>query len=88
MNGTFAIQIEIEVENKYQKTIRVVTIVPLQQSLKNESREPGRVLGRRAQPSEKKSDCYLPGFQNPEGSREKTVTLCFYELIASGNILN
>ena len=49
-------------------------IVPLQ-PLENNSREPGRVLGRRVQPSEEKKERYLLEFQNPQVSREITETL-------------
>ena len=45
-------KIELVVRN-CQKSLRVVTIVPLQSLLSN-SRERGRVLGRRVQPSGKK----------------------------------
>ena len=66
-------KIEIVVRNS-QKSLRVVTIVPLQSLLSN-SRERGRVLGRRVQPSGKKYECSLSGFQNPEGLGPKTQTV-------------
>ena len=50
--------------------------MPLQ-SLQSESREPGRALERRDQPSGKRQDSSTPGFKNSEGSREKTVSRYF-----------
>ena len=48
-----------------------------QQSLRSNLREPGRVLERLDQPSGKRQDSSSSGFKNPEGSRERTVTLYF-----------
>ena len=61
----------ISVEVIVGRPFRVVTIEQLQ-LLQGNSRQPGRVLGRRVQPSEKKKERYFSGFQNPEGSREIT----------------
>ena len=58
---------------KCQKPFQVLPL----QSLVSSSREQGRVLGRRVQPSENKQERNFSGFQNPEGSRKRTVTRCF-----------
>ena len=58
------------------RPFRVVTIVPLQ-SLQSDSRESGRVLEIRVQPSGKRQDSSSSGIKNPQGSREITITRYF-----------
>ena len=87
MNGNCAIQIEIELEHNYQKTIPsckdcVATIVTTRIPRTRKG------IGTTCPAFREEIRLLFARFQNPEGSRDKTVTLCFYELLASGHVLN